>query len=286
MPFVHREHFKIRHYECNAHGVLHHANYLRYMQEAAFAGSDAVGYGARKYATIGLQWLAYETQVHYLKPLYYEDRLHINTWVEDFRRVRSLRRYEFYRDTELVAYASTDWVLINTQTNYPATIPEEIIVAYSQGEPFEIVDKRVPFPRLNEVPENAFVHQRAVEWRDIDEAQHVNNAVYLHYTTNAEFHALAHLGWSPEHQNAHGGALRTQRNIIEYKFPATLGDEVQLSTWVENVTDQGCTRHFRATRSGDNKLLTRISAYQTWIDAQTGEPAPLPVGLRDALTTV
>jgi acyl-CoA thioesterase FadM len=41
------------------------------------------------------------------------DRLRVGTWVVNFSRVRSLRRYEFARgsDAKLLVRGETDWVL-------------------------------------------------------------------------------------------------------------------------------------------------------------------------------
>ncbi|MEQ8673931.1 MAG: thioesterase family protein [Aggregatilineales bacterium] len=278
MPFVHSAHFPIRHYECNADGDVHHANYLRYMQEAAFGGSAAVGYGAARYVEIGLQWLAYETEVHYLQPLHYGDVLEIKTWVQDFRRVRSLRRYEFFRAGEMIAHASTDWVLLDMKTNYPTTIPQEIIDAYSQGDPVDQADPRKPIPRLPPVPENAFTHSHAVEWRDIDGAQHVNNAIYLHYVSHCERLSLASFNQSEPTLK-----FRTNNHLIEYKFPAMLGDEVKISTWIADVDGATLKRHFRVTRASDDKLLTRISAEQTLINSTTHQPQPISSEIQDRL---
>ncbi len=43
VPFLERA-FRVRSYECDGYGHVNHANYLRYMQEAAFDASAAAGY--------------------------------------------------------------------------------------------------------------------------------------------------------------------------------------------------------------------------------------------------
>ena len=48
---VHTATFRVRHYECDAYGHLNNANYARYMQEAAFDASAAVGYGKDRYGS-------------------------------------------------------------------------------------------------------------------------------------------------------------------------------------------------------------------------------------------
>ena len=56
---IHERAFRVRQYECDPYGHVNHANYLRYMQEAAFDASAAVGYdfanGIRRLTTYCLQ---------------------------------------------------------------------------------------------------------------------------------------------------------------------------------------------------------------------------------------
>ena len=53
MPAIHYETFRVRYYECDAYGHLNNTNYLRWMQEAAFAASSAVGYDFARYNEMG-----------------------------------------------------------------------------------------------------------------------------------------------------------------------------------------------------------------------------------------
>ncbi|RMG72710.1 MAG: hypothetical protein D6711_12415 [Chloroflexi bacterium] len=249
MPYVHTIQFPVRHYECDANGNVQHAVYLGYMQEAAFAGSAAVGYSAQRYADIGLHWLAYETDLEHYTPLRYGDTVTIKTWVADFRRVRSLRQYELYRDNELVARAATDWVLIDTNAMYPVTIPPEIIEAYSRGEAVTQAPRRDPLPAPPPPPDHVFSVTRRVEWRDIDPAQHVNNGTYLHYIADCAVQVAQHYGVDPS-------KISTQRYQIEYKNAATLGDQLTISTWLSNVNGSQAIRHYLIKR--EEKIITRI----------------------------
>ena len=90
MSYVHNAQFRIRYYECGASGEIRYSDYLRYMQEAAIAGSAAVGYSEKRYTEEGYLWLAYGTNIEYFQPLAKNDEFTVRTWVHDFRRVRSL----------------------------------------------------------------------------------------------------------------------------------------------------------------------------------------------------
>jgi acyl-CoA thioester hydrolase len=51
------------------------------------------------------------------------------TWVADFRKVRSLRRYKFIRavDQKVLVLGETDWVLVDVATGRPRGIPCEMV---------------------------------------------------------------------------------------------------------------------------------------------------------------
>ncbi|MDX1993309.1 MAG: thioesterase [bacterium] len=283
MPYIHAREFRIRHYECDAHGRLSPAVYLSYMQEAAFDASAAVGYSAARYEQLGLRWLAYETEIHYHHPLHYGDTITLKTWVRDFRRVRSLRDYEFYRDGVLVAQASTDWVLIDMKAMFPAAIPQDIINAYSQGDPAIPAPPRPPFPPMLPVPDHAFTLQRRVEWRDLDAAQHVNNAVYVHFALDAERMALRTAGWEAGQLQAEGVVFQPQQFQIEYKVAATLDDVLEITTWLADVDTSGGNRLFLIRRAADNKVLAKLRSRWQAIDAVSGHPAIMPATVYDAL---
>lgn len=278
MTYVHTVSFLARHYECDADEYVHPANYLRYMQEAAFEASAAVGFTPARYRHIGYWWLAYETDIHYLNPLRYNDTFEIKTWVVDFRRVRSLRNYEFYRDGELVVQANTDWVLLDVTTQQPASIPEEIITAYSRGEEVQPALARQKQLPQSPIPADIHTVRRVVQWSEIDAAQHVNNAVYLNYAQDCVIQAQQISGWSHARLRDLGLKLVTRRHQLEYKAAVTLGDEIDVSTWFSDVQAETAVQHVVIKRVADNKLVTRVRGLVGCIDRSTGETRRLPDG--------
>ena len=148
MPKTFERSFRIRAYECDAYGHVNHANYLRFMQEAAIEASADVGYDTHRYNETGLFWLIRETDISYHAPLFYGDSLTVRTWIADFRRVRSRRMYEFLRagDSEPVALASTDWVLLERANLRPVVIPSEMIEAFVLEGDTARADRRVYRP--------------------------------------------------------------------------------------------------------------------------------------------
>lgn len=276
MSYVHTVSFQVRHYECDPYSQVHCANYLRYMQEAAFAGSAAVGYGEARYAELGYQWLAYETSIEYLSPLTYGDAFTVKTWVHDFRRVRSLRRYDFFLNNALVARAATDWVLIDAKTLRPTTVPPEMVAAYADGDPVDAVPRQDPLPQSLRPSDGVFTLQRRVKWRDLDPVAHVNNAVYVHFEEDCGIQARRAYGWPVSRWSETGCRIAVSRHQVEYKLPATLDDELEIATWLSHVSQTSLLRHTTITRLSDGKLLNRVRALCQCVDLESGQPAPIP----------
>jgi acyl-CoA thioester hydrolase len=106
-----------------------HANnvaYVQWMQDiavehyASIGGIEAQG----KDAT----WVVREHRIEYLLPAYAGEEIEIRTWVENIRRVRSLRKYEFVRksDGHVLVRGDTDWVFVDVKTGKPLLIPDKV----------------------------------------------------------------------------------------------------------------------------------------------------------------
>ena len=157
MPRVYERAFRVRHYECDAYGHVNHANFLRYMQEAAMDASADAGYDLDRYTALHRQWWIRETEIDYLRPLTYGQTVIVKTWVKDFHRVRSRRAYELREaeSGEIVARAHSDWVYLNTDTNRPVTIPDDMIAAFSPEASPDGHIPRDPFPKPPPPPPGA-----------------------------------------------------------------------------------------------------------------------------------
>lgn len=283
MPLIHERTFRIRFYECDAYGHVNHANYLRYMQETAFDASAAAGYDFSRYNEINRFWLIRETDITYMRPLTYGDSVVVKTWVLDFQRVRSRRAYEL-RDLatgEIVAQAHTEWVFLDSQSSRPATIPAEMIKAFFPDGPPDEVPPREPFPKAPDPPPGVFKMRRCVEWRDIDGAQHVNNANYLSYLEECGVQVARAYGWPMARMMEASFGIVARRYRIEYRQPAVHDDELELSTWVSDVKRATAVRHYTVRRADDGELLARAHVLWVWVDLATGRPIRIPASFVD-----
>lgn len=278
MPLRHTRNFRVRFYECDAYGHVNNSNYARYMQEAAFDASAAAGYADGRYHELGVIWLIRETGIEYLSPLRYGDTAAVTTWVEDFRRVRPRRAYEFRRrgEEDLLARGWTDWVLLDRDSLRPVSIPEEMQQAFfPEGAP-EHPGRRDGFPAAPPPPSGAVTIRREVAWEDVDPAGHVNNAKYFTYMEESGIQAAAQFGFSMSAYLTRGLGTVARQTRIEYKQPAVLGDTLEITTYLSDPRPIRATRHFMIRRQSDQVLLAQGYVVWVFIDLNSGKPARIP----------
>lgn len=108
-------------------GHVNNVAYIQWLQDAAVRHARANGCMAAT-AAAGATWVVRSHFIEYLAPAFAGDTLTMLTWVVNFQKVRSLRKYKIIRaaDQAVVARAETDWVFVNAKTGRPLTIPDEV----------------------------------------------------------------------------------------------------------------------------------------------------------------
>ena len=112
-------------------GHVNNVTYVQWMQDIAIEHYESIG-GTSPMQKIGATWVARSHLIEYLLPAFAGEEIEIRTWIENVRRVRSLRRYEFVRITDgrLIVRGETDWVFVDAATGSPRAIPEEVIKVF------------------------------------------------------------------------------------------------------------------------------------------------------------
>ena len=114
-------------------GHVNNVAYVQWMQDIAVEHYESIG---------GIQaqgpdstWIVREHRVEYLLPAYEGEQVEIRTWVENIRRVRSLRKYEFIRiaDGRTLVKGETDWVFFHVKSGRPVPIPAELAAVFGDS---------------------------------------------------------------------------------------------------------------------------------------------------------
>ena len=119
---IYRYEFIIPESALDQNGHVNNVVYVQWMQDVAILHANAVGGTQAMHATGG-------TWVVYLRPAFADEEIVALTWVANFKRVRSLRRYKFVRksDGKILAKGETEWVFVDAESGRPRMIPDEII---------------------------------------------------------------------------------------------------------------------------------------------------------------
>jgi acyl-CoA thioester hydrolase len=131
ISFIYSKTFFIPQSAIDENGHVNNVAYVQWMQDIAVehyssvGGVEAQGYDAT--------WVVREHRIEYLLSAYSGEEIEVKTWVENIRRVRSLRKYEFIRksDSKVLVKGETDWVFVDTKTGRPLPIPEKVSQVFS-----------------------------------------------------------------------------------------------------------------------------------------------------------
>lgn len=132
---------------------VNNIEYVRMMQEAAIAHTRRNGWTPEELHEHGWTWVARSHFIEYLQPCRAGEDIDLLTWVADFKKIRSRRKYRFVRaaDGVLLARAETDWVFLDFHKGRPRAIPPEILAAYVVVPENEERNIQYPTPNIQPV---------------------------------------------------------------------------------------------------------------------------------------
>jgi acyl-CoA thioester hydrolase len=112
-------------------GHANNVTYVQWMQDIAVEHYSSIG-GVEAQGPEAT-WVVREHRIEYLIPAFAGEEIEIRTWVENIRRVRSLRKYEFVRkaDGKTLVRGETDWVFVDVKTGSPRAVPDRVVKVFS-----------------------------------------------------------------------------------------------------------------------------------------------------------
>ena len=229
---------KLRYDDIGKSNRLSIKSLIKYFGDIAGNHSSSCGYGLNDIPTTHITWLLLNWKVKMFSHPKYNEELTINTWPRVIEKFYSYRDFEvFDSKNNLVAIASSKWVMINAETKRIERISNEIINAYG------IEQKSVFTESLNDkpkIPDNLKLNfTYTIQRRDIDTNGHVNNLHYIDY-------ALETLPEDVYNSNEFD-------NIeIHYKKEIKYGETINCYYSFEN------NKHIVTIKSEDNSVLHSI----------------------------
>jgi len=114
---------RVRYAETDRMGLLHHANYLVYFEQARVELLRTMGHSYRELEDQGYLLVLTKFEVRYKRPARFDDLLTVRVKVERTTAVRIDHRYEVVKGAELVAEGSSTLACVD-RDGVPQALPE------------------------------------------------------------------------------------------------------------------------------------------------------------------
>lgn len=101
---------KAKYYETDQMGIIHHSNYIRWMEEARIDLLDQIGFPYRRFEEMGYISPVLHAECEYKKSIKFDDEVKIIVSLQELGRVKFTLRYDIYNLSEdgvMSAYGTT-----------------------------------------------------------------------------------------------------------------------------------------------------------------------------------
>jgi acyl-CoA thioester hydrolase len=132
MPAIYHYKHVVKKNEIDGQNHVNNLVYLKWMQSAATEHSTAQGWGSDRYKEEGAGWVVKSHFIEYLTSTFENDEIVVKTWISEFKKASSTRKYKMVRlsDNKTLATAETNWAYISLEHRVPRRTPESLREAF------------------------------------------------------------------------------------------------------------------------------------------------------------
>lgn len=123
-------HFRVAPSDIDEHGHANNVVWVRWLNEAAIAHAEAVGFGREGMRAFGALWFVRRHDIEYLESALLDQELVAWTWPATMSGATSLRRTLIQHGERVLARAETTWVLIDAVSKRPRRVTPDLLAAY------------------------------------------------------------------------------------------------------------------------------------------------------------
>ena len=214
--------------------------FLGFMEEIASLHSSTVGYGVNDIDKNKVAWILIDWKLKVIDRPKYKEMLNINTWARESTKLYCYRDFEVYNEKgELLAIASSKWVLIDTAKRKILKIEDELINKYNPEIGRQVINE-LDIEKIKEPEDYEKTFEYTVKRADIDINKHMHNLNYL----DLAYETL------PEEVYEKSNDIKNVR--ITYKKEIALGDTVKCYYTKKD------NKHIITVKDKNNKIIHSI----------------------------
>jgi len=117
---------EVRYVETDQMGVVHHANYVAWLELARTHLCALSGFHYAEIETRGVLLMVTGVELRYFRPAHYGETVQVECWAERLASRGVHFAYEVRRGSDRLATGRTEHIWIDRATGRPARIPEEL----------------------------------------------------------------------------------------------------------------------------------------------------------------
>jgi acyl-CoA thioester hydrolase len=126
--FTSKTEIRVRYYETDKMGFMHHSNYARYYECARTDAIRTIGYSYADAEKDGTIMPVVKIESKFILPLYYDDVVEVHTEIRTLPRFGIITFYhKFYKDQVLVHEGSVTLAMVNVATNKRENGPQQLM---------------------------------------------------------------------------------------------------------------------------------------------------------------
>ena len=118
---------KVQYYETDKMGIVHHSNYIRWMEEARIDFLDQIGWSYARLEEEGIISPVTAVECKYKANSFFGDRIQVQVFVEEFKGVKLKLRYLMKNQNNVVVceghsehcFVDTEGKIIRLKKEYP-----------------------------------------------------------------------------------------------------------------------------------------------------------------------
>ena len=104
---------RVAFHETDAMGIVHHANYLRFFEQARVVWLEEYDQPYPRYIEADLHFAVTRVEVNYRRSARFDDRLEVQTWLERIRGASLRMAYRITRGDELIVTGATEHACVD-----------------------------------------------------------------------------------------------------------------------------------------------------------------------------
>lgn len=119
---------RVRYYETDQMGIVHHSNYIRYYETTRTEMLREFGTTYREMEEHGVMLPVLDVQSRYLSPAYDDDLLTVRVMLREMPKARMCFEYEIYRENgEKINIGSVTLGFMNSRTRRACRVPDYFV---------------------------------------------------------------------------------------------------------------------------------------------------------------